>query len=616
MSSLLTLLSVACAAPAPADLLAEFRDPPREFALMPFWFWNDALDADQIRAQIADFDAHGVFGFVIHPRLGLPRDTGWRSPKLYDAMQVAIEEAERRHMTVILYDEGMYPSGSSCGQVVARNPEFAARGLARVDLAAGAEPQLAPGCRLVARVGDVAIIEQPSGGTIRGLHWTNEGQKGEREDAPPAADLLNPAAVDCFVELVYQGFYDRFRPWFGRTIVGIFTDEPSIMGRGPKRGLVPGSAAVTARISEILGEDIRPRLPELWSADRDVPFKEAYHRALGQVFEETYYRRLSDWCQQHGVWLMGHPESSEDSGPLRYFQVPGQDLVWRYVVPGPTALEGGHSTMAKVAASAMVHLGRRRNSNELYGAYGHELTEDELVWLANWCLVRGQSWLFPHAFYYSVRGPRRDERPPDVGPHAAWWDHYRPYADACRRLCWVNTDSQPVCDIAILATAHHAPDKPARPLYEQQRDFHYLEARHLWQDATLEADGLHLAGQLYRAVIWDGTPLGPEADAPLQALRAAGRLVEPGDMAALDRLAPRGLTLDPPCPSVRLRQVTKGGRRFVMLFGEGETGAVAFRLQGLAGPVESWDPRTGEVAAVDLGQPVKLARHELRLLVR
>ena len=43
----------------------------------------------------------------------------------------------------------------------------------------------------------------------------------------------------------------------------------------------------------------------------------------------------------------------------RHFHIPGQDLVWRYVTPGPTALEGGHSTMAKCASSAMIHLGRR-----------------------------------------------------------------------------------------------------------------------------------------------------------------------------------------------------------------------------------------------------------------
>ena len=106
---------------------------------MPFWFWNDQLRTDEITAQIADFEAHGVYGFVIHPRVGLPRDTGWMSDHLLYFYEVAIAEARRRNMYVILYDEGMYPSGSSSGQVVAENPAFHCRCLAKMDLSPGQE---------------------------------------------------------------------------------------------------------------------------------------------------------------------------------------------------------------------------------------------------------------------------------------------------------------------------------------------------------------------------------------------------------------------------------------------------------------------------------------------
>ena len=172
---------------------------------------------------------------------------------------------------------------------------------------------------------------------------------------------------------------------------------------------------------------------------------------------------------------MGHPAGSMDIGPERYFQVPGQDLVWRYIEPGPKALEGQHSTTAKCASSAMANLGLRRNSNELFGAYGHNLTYNEMEWLAYWCLVRGQNLLFPHAFYYSIRGPRFDERPPDVGPNSVWWDKYKLFADACRRLSWLNTDSKQVCSMAILCETDWLPDKFAKACYTNQRDFKYLE---------------------------------------------------------------------------------------------------------------------------------------------
>ena len=38
---------------------SDFRDPPREFSVMPFWFWNDAMSEDELVRQIADFEAHG-----------------------------------------------------------------------------------------------------------------------------------------------------------------------------------------------------------------------------------------------------------------------------------------------------------------------------------------------------------------------------------------------------------------------------------------------------------------------------------------------------------------------------------------------------------------------------
>ena len=192
-----------CSAPAFAgDVLAEFKDPPREFSVMPFWFWNDDLKDEEIVRQIADFEAHGVYGFVIHPRIGLPRDIAWLSPRMIHAMHVAVDEAARRKMYVILYDEGMYPSGSSSGQVVAENPAFRTRGLFAVDLDTakpgdrvqglmiGADGQPAPekGQNLIAvvprksdghriAVFDRAISEGRS--TIRGLHFRDVGEPAD-----------------------------------------------------------------------------------------------------------------------------------------------------------------------------------------------------------------------------------------------------------------------------------------------------------------------------------------------------------------------------------------------------------------------------------------------------
>jgi hypothetical protein len=624
-----------------AEVMAEFKNPPHEFSVMPFWFWNDDLKDDELLRQIADFEAHGVHGFVIHPRIGLPRDLGWLSPRMIRCMRVAIEEAARRGMFVVLYDEGMYPSGSSSGQVVARNPQHAARGLAKIDLAPGAAPTLQPSWKLVAtltRPGGqrLAVVERPTGGVIRGLHYLgDESARRVQEETPPAGDILNPAAVASFIELVYDRYAQEFGVHFGKTILGIFTDEPSLLGRDV-RGLMPGSAAALAQVNRYLGYDFTPFLADLWFADTPDSARRRvdYRRAINHCLEENYYRQLSEWCGRHGVALTGHPAESTDLGTERYFHYPGQDLVWRYVEPGPKALEGPHSTMANCASSAMVHLGRRRNANELYGAYGHNLTHDEMTWLASWCFVRGQNLLYPHAFYYSVRGPRRDERPPDVGPHAAWWGDYKAYADACRRLSWLNTDSRQICEVAILGDAADLPFAAAKVCFQRQRDFNYLELRHLWEDAKVDVAGVHLAGMTYRAVILDGISFVPEKARPaLAKLAAAGRLLVWNDalaaagwkgavaakspdelVAAIDRLVVPDITLATPSPGLRVRHVVKGGRHFYLLFNEDATPVTTAIGLATKGARQWLNPATAETTPAAPAAPVTFQPHELKLL--
>mgnify|MGYP000986569985 CR=1 FL=1 len=635
----------------PEVAFAAFADPPREFSLLPFWFWNDELTEAEILRQIADFEAHGIFGFVLHPRVGLPRSIAWMSERMLGFMAVAIGEAERRGMQVVLYDEGMYPSGSSCGQVVAENPAFACRGLVCRELSGDSDaPELPAGHNLVAvvrRAGGrrIAVIDRPVGSTIRGLHYRDDdpprhpGPDDPRnpgsprpdppEDEPAAADILNPAAIDCFIRHVHQRLHDRFAPHFGRTVTGFFTDEPSLLGRGAKvRGAVPGTTDILGHVNRFLGYDFAPHLPALWFDDEPeaARFRADYERAVRMRLEETYYRRLSEWCAAHGVALAGHPHSEDEIGLLRQFHWPGQDLVWRHVAPGGSgALEGRVSTMAKCSSSAALHLGRRRNLNEFCGAYGHGLTFDEMKWLADWCLVRGVDLLIPHAFYYSVRGPRKDERPPDVGPNSPWWGRFREFADYCRRLSWMNAEGRQSCAVAVLGLSDFLPWRAARALFESQIDFNYLEARHLWQDAEVGADGVRLAGMHYRTVVLDGLPALPgEAARQLAALREAGRLVEFAEeaggrgrfLAAVERLAGRDLTLEPAHDGIRFRHVVHGDAHLYLLHNESDRpfrGRV--QLAAAAGrKVVRLDPWTGRAAAVDLAAPLDLGGHETVVL--
>lgn len=549
-----------------------------EFSVLPFWFWNDDLSKEEISRQLDDFLAHGVYGFTIHPRVGLPRSLGWMSEKLLSFYDFAIEEAFRRNMKVVLYDEGMYPSGSSSGQVVKANPDFQVRCLDFKVFPSSSKIQLPPDHNLIATKtldnGDVFVtFDRKADGYIRGLHFLEEGS--DAEDEPMAADILNPRSVQKFIELVYQAFAKRYHKYLGSTIVGIFTDEPSMLGKSREKRIMPGTKGILPEINRILGYDFAPFLPCLWNDGLPEAKKKKaeYLEACEMRLLETYYAPISKFCQDNRLQLMGHPAKSDDIGALRFFDIPGQDLVWRMVVPdSSTAIEGENSTMAKCSSSAMIHMNRERNLNELCGAYGHELTWEEMNWLSGWCFIRGVNMLLPHAFYYSVRGLRKEERPPDVGPNSLWWHQYKGYAEACKKISFINTGAKHVCQVAIIGKCNWLPWQSAKICFENQIDFNYLDESHFESDVQISRDGLRIGDMVYQAIIHEHV-LSNSILNQLKPLQSMGRvLFYEGDDEFLDKLEKqivKPILITSKEPALRIRVVIKNGMTFYMLFNEG-----------------------------------------------
>jgi hypothetical protein len=252
------------------------------------------------------------------------------------------------------------------------------------------------------------------------------------------------------------------------------------------------------------------------------------------------------------------------------------------------------------------------------GAYGHELTFDEMQWLANWLLVRGCNLLIPHAFYYSVRGPRKYERPPDVGPNSAWWGiKFTSFADACRRLCWLNTDSQHICHVAILGENHALPWRAAKVCFENHIDFNYLDIDDFCHTAEVTPDGIFIASQHYGALIVDGTP-PPEALPLIDTLDNAGRLVRWQDksvscLTELRHIIPKDIQVATGCSTLRVRHVRKANLDWYILFNEGAPTIDTQITFHVKGTIWLLDPITDAIEPFN-GR-LQLARHDLSVLV-
>jgi hypothetical protein len=639
----------------------EFLQPDNQFSPIPFWFWNDKLTKGEISRQICDFHDKGISGLVIHPRIGMPREIEYLSDEFMRLVRFAVVEAVKLDMKIVLYDEAMYPSGSAHGMVVKGNPEYASRGLRMMEYPSHSSvaiiPQLDSGESLVAAwaVEKIAVdaiksgserklelrdgkiifetpaqgqwsvllfIETFSGGTIRGIHF---GEDDEEPGAPPAGDLLNPEAVQKFIGLTYDRYYETLAEYFGNTVIAMFTDEPDVLGRCAKPDLKPWTGNFL-EYYQSLG-NAESTLPALWfkvGLNTQI-LRQNYHRAIKKRLESSYYQQLFQWCQTHGVALTGHPQESEDIGLLKYFHIPGQDLVWRWVAPEEgRGVEGPHSTLAKCSSDAARHQGKRRNSNECFGCCGPSgipwgFSAADMKWYLDWLFVRGVNLIYPHAFYYSIRGPKRiGERPPDVGPNNIWWRHYHTISNYIKRMSWLTTDSVNVTPVAVLCTEDHLPWQIVKPLYQQQLEFNYLEERLLFSEACRIANGyIFIEQQKYRVlVIEDITMVTMELAVEIQKFKAGGGIVicynpnhhpnllqDVVEIATVSEIVPviekyitPDLILCPANENLRVSHIRKEGQHFYLLVNEGDT-TIKGELQVRAsGRIEIWDAWEGQIS--------------------
>lgn len=474
-------------------LLDQLTHPAREFTPIPFWFLNGDLTDEEIRRQLTDFAAHGVYGVVLHPRMGLAKRIEYLGSTYFHYIRTAVQAAAKLGMSVVLYDEGMYPSGSACGQVVEGHPELASEGITLAET-------VLPGDEVLAQTENGTLVVRKSGGTMRGLHW---GEDDGEPYAPKTADILNPAAVNRFIELTHEAYYRELKEYFGNTIIGFFTDEPSILGRNVD-GMFPWThdfaALFVAEGGDLSGLTVLFQGKE--NADTDL-----YHKLILQRESEVYYGSLSRWCAAHGIGLMGHPHQSDDIEVEKYFAVPGQDLVLRWLAPEKDGLAGMDSTMAKCSADAARLMDRRRNSNECFGACNKDdnpwqFAGGDMKWYTDWLAVRGVNLFIPHAFYYSIEGKRKEERPPDVGPNSIWWPHYEKWADYWTRLSCLMTDIDLHADVAVLCRNRDLHPEAVRPLFEHQTGFQYLPES-VWAECEEKDGALYCRGKHYTAVVTD-----------------------------------------------------------------------------------------------------------------
>ena len=446
--------------------IQQFQEPPKEYREVPFWSWNDDLDPEELRRQIALMDEGGWGGFFMHSRVGLR--TSYMGRRWMACIRACVDEARERDMGAWLYDEDKWPSGFAGGLGVAPNPTHRATYLVcKVDdrpaLVAERIATFAA-CEVDGRLIDIHTNDAPdladdADRVIQfypqtmalGFTWFNDYAY---------AALLNPDAVRAFLDVTHEVYARSLEEDFGRTVPGVFTDEPCVLYQGhgvPQLTTIPWTDDFPAIFRTRNGYDLLPHLPALFfNVGEFHGVRYDYWRTVTERFVESYTRQVYAWCEDHNLAYTGH-YMAEDSllsqiqwigaamPHYAYMHIPGIDKLGR-TING----RAGTVLTVKQLDSAVCQLGKRRALCENYGCAGQDFAHAGRKWIGDWAYVLGVNLNNPHLSLYSMRGERKRDFPQNLFYQQPWWSENRLIADYFARLSTILSQGQRVVDILVV----------------------------------------------------------------------------------------------------------------------------------------------------------------------
>ena len=102
---------------------------------------------------------------------------------------------------------------------------------------------------------------------------------------------MSSEATDYFISCTHEEYYKRFKEYFGTTIKGIFTDEPSI-GYCLENGSLPYYDGMETDYFNKYNSDFFFDLHS--STDT---FKEKAMALASLRFKESYVDKIASWCK-------------------------------------------------------------------------------------------------------------------------------------------------------------------------------------------------------------------------------------------------------------------------------------------------------------------------------
>ncbi len=581
------------------ERLSDVLGGREENYMLPF-YWQHGDHTDTIPEEVERIYKSGARAFCVEsrPHRDFAGEGWWRD------MDVILAEAEKRDMKVWILDDDHFPTGHAAGHIKKDYPELRNWQLVErhVDVMGPLDDALLMtdktdgehlllgiyACRRVPSEESV-ILEDCAPETIRltdgadgnFLHFSvpdgcwrvfffYKTRRGTSH--PDYIDMLSEESVRVLIDAVYEPHYAHYGRYFGSTIAGFFSDEPSLGNTwfGPHaidRGMydrrlgMPGLALpwndrIPGMMEQALGFDPEPYLSALWfgMGEKTGEIRHAYMDAVTKLYRDCFTRQLGAWCAAHGVQYIGHIIEDMNaharlgcSGGHYFRSLDGQhmsgiDIVLHQIMPGMSDYVHSASTFGNNAdpaffdyvlgklASSFAHIGTETEGRamcEVFGAYGWAEGTPAMKWLLDYLLVRGVNRFVPHAFSPAFPDP---DCPPHFGANGVdpQFEGFSKLMTYGNRAAHLLSGGIHRADCAIL---YHADAEwmnkdgdamltqvPAKTLYDAHIDFDILPADCFLPDlggsrvfpAEAESGKLRVGAETYQCLIVPAAKLLPQ----------------------------------------------------------------------------------------------------------
>lgn len=393
-----------------------------------FWALNGKLTEQGIRERVRDFKEKDFGGFFLHARAGLK--SAYLSEEWFAAIGYAVDEAEKCGLEAWLYDEDGWPSGFAGGRVNGKGEDYCQKSLTARNLPKEFSCEMKN-----AEIDDKNFLAGFSSGRPgkipEGSRYACFGNLPyKRDDSgksefcfgykvnPFYVDIFSPRVTDEFIAVTHEEYKRRFGDRFGKTIKGIFTDEPQY-------GEYCYSPYLEKAFEEKKGYDLLDFIYLLFGDGQAAEvFRQDYYDVVCSVYKENYIDKINEWCVKNNLLFTGHfPE--EDGISTQYLK--GGNAMLNYTgmdFPGIDYLGRRYASpvLLKQISSAKNQLGKKEIISESFGCCGWGTRASDYLGIWGYESAHGINNACLHLSAYSIAGVRKRDYPAFFSAQNNWWD--------------------------------------------------------------------------------------------------------------------------------------------------------------------------------------------------